>query len=174
MIEIIRDEEEIERIKVGGEDLDTSEDGERWIAPRQLLKNVRVSELPVGVLFEVCEQVETGIIIVGDVPLLLERTEGTEVRATIEDMGRRKYWDGKFAFGLLMETKRAVIEDRAREIGDVRLESYDYGGARSQPRLLRQPEWRARHQNQREADKSLVKRHTSISRTGSLCYGVAL
>lgn len=41
----------------------------------------------------------------------------------------RKYWDGPIGLKLYMETKKDVIEERSKEVGDAHLENYGDDGA---------------------------------------------
>ncbi len=124
MIDVTRDDRGIADIRIDGQTLE-SDDGELWTVPRSLLACVPVSELPTGIRFDICERVEDDIVYIEDVPLRLERTHNDEVVATIEETGRRKFWDGQVGFSAHMEAKRAVVEERQREIGDMQLVAYE-------------------------------------------------
>ncbi len=125
MIEITRDDDGITDIRINGETLE-SDDGELWTVPRALLAGIPVQELPTGIRFDICERIEEdGVVYIEEVPLRLERTHDDEVLATIEEMGRRKFWDGQVGFSVYMEAKRAVVQERQREIGDIELIAYD-------------------------------------------------
>lgn len=45
-----------------------------------------------------------------------------------EDSGRRKYWDGPIGFRLYMETKRDIVIERQKEVGDIKFETYEDDG----------------------------------------------
>jgi hypothetical protein len=120
MIDIVRDQGQISAIRIDGHDL-SSDDGERWTVPRGLLKDLPISALPEDAVFNVCEHVEDDIVYIDEVPLALRRIGQLEVEATIEELGRRKYWDGEVGYSTYMEAKLALIKDREREIGDLEL-----------------------------------------------------
>ena len=46
-----------------------------------------------------------------------------------EDYGSRKYWDGRIGFLPYMETKRDIVKEREKEIGDIKFENYEDDGA---------------------------------------------
>ncbi len=126
MIQITRTEDGIGDIQIDGQTLET-DDGEHFTVPRALLASIPVRDLPVGARFAVCERIEDDVVYIDEVPLTLQRTND-EVLATVEDMGRRKFWDGQVGFNVYMEAKRAVVEERQREIGDVELVEYEDDG----------------------------------------------
>src|SRR6266545_5618956 len=112
MIQITRTEHGIDDVQIDGQSLAT-DDGERFTVPRALLAGIPVKDLPTDARFAVCEHIEDNVIYIDDVSLTLERIND-EVLATVEDMGRRKFWDGQVGFDVYMEAKRAVVEERQR------------------------------------------------------------
>jgi Restriction endonuclease len=63
------------------------------------------------------------------IPTTIRRVGDNKVLLSFEDSGTRKYWDGRVGFSHYMETKRDIIAERQKEIGDVALDSYDDDGA---------------------------------------------
>jgi hypothetical protein len=129
MIEVHRvDGEEIQTIHVNGEAL-KSDDGEVWTLPKWLITDVAIRDLPEDAAFDICAQHEGDTIIIDTIPIRLQRRGDASVVLTFEDSGTRKYWDGKIGFKAYMEAKRQIIEERAAEVGDVRLDHYEDDGA---------------------------------------------
>jgi hypothetical protein len=128
MIEIEKDEDEILSIKINGESLD-SDDGESWHTPKGLLRNIKISDLPENVEFSLCDRIQDGIIMLDSIPTKIKRIAHNKVSLSFEDSGTRKYWDGKVGFSLYMETKKGILEEREKELNDVKLDSYDDDGA---------------------------------------------
>lgn len=131
MIEIEGDDEEggISSIRVSGERL-RSDDGETWFLPKGLIAaDMLVNELPEHATFELCERIEGDIIMMDSIPIRITRIGADRLRLNFEDSGTRKYWDGAVGFKPYMEAKKAVVEERAAEIGDLVLDQYDDDGA---------------------------------------------
>lgn len=128
MIEYTEDGGEIFSVSMNGESLD-SDDGYSWHTPKALMKGIKVSDLPEGVPFALCEKIQEGIIFLDSMPVSLTRLASGKLRLTFEDGGTRKYWGGKVGFSHYMETKKAIIEERQKEDGDISLESYHDDGA---------------------------------------------
>jgi len=116
-----------DQIFINGEEIDT-EDGEAYQVPKGLLKGIRFSEMPGNVSFEICEKIEEGIIMLNTLPFTISKILDNKANVYFEDSGRRKYWDGDVGFKLYMETKRDVIKEREKEVGDLKFESYDDDG----------------------------------------------
>ncbi len=128
MIEIEQSDGEILSISVNGERLD-SDDGEMWFLPKRLISNTPVDDLPLGVVFDICSEFKGSTIILDSIPTHMQRTGNGTLHFHFEDSGTRKYWDGTIGFKPYMEAKRAVVQERAKEIGDITLEGYEDDGA---------------------------------------------
>src|SRR5690606_26091235 len=119
MIEIDGEEDEISAIRVSGEAL-RSDDGETWFLPKALISaDMLVNELPEHVTFELCERIEGDMIMMDNIPVRIARIGADRLHIEFEDSGTRKYWDGAVGFKPYMEAKRAVVEERAAEVGDI-------------------------------------------------------
>jgi thiol-disulfide isomerase/thioredoxin len=128
MIEYTKECGEITAISLNGEAL-YSDDGASWHTPKSLLKGIKVEDLPEGVSFEMCEKIQEGTIFLDSIPVSLSRIAPGRLKLSFEDRGTRKYWDGKVGFSHYMETKKAIVEERQKEDGDISLDSYDDDGA---------------------------------------------
>jgi hypothetical protein len=131
MIEIDRDpnSDEIVNIRVGGERL-KSDDGETWFLPKGLVApEMLVNELPEHATFELCERIENDTIMMDSIPIRLTRIGVDRLHLAFEDSGTRKYWDREIGFKTYMEAKRAAVEDRTAEAGDLTLQDYEDDGA---------------------------------------------
>ena len=128
MIEYKEENGEIISISLNGEPLD-SDNGESWHTPKILLKGIKVNDLPDGVSFALCEKIQEGMIFLDSIPVSLSRIASGRLRLSFEDGGTRKYWDGKVGFSHYMEIKKAIVEERQKEDGDITLDSYDDDGA---------------------------------------------
>lgn len=127
-INVVREQDGlIEQILINGQEID-SEDGETYQVPKGLLKGISFSEMPENVSFEICHKIEGGIIVLDTLPFKLSKISDNKAHVYFEDLGRRKYWDGDVGFKLYMETKRDVIKEREKEVGDLKFESYDDDG----------------------------------------------
>ena len=81
------------------------------------------------VLSRICESAEAGFVQCDNIPLRLQAIGPNRMRLVFEDSGNRKFWDGIVGFKPYMEAKRDVVVERAHEVGDVALESYEDDGA---------------------------------------------
>jgi hypothetical protein len=113
----------IDQILINGEEVD-SDDGKTYSVPKALLKGISFSEMPKNVFFEVCSKIEEGIVVLDTFPFRISKISADRAHVYFEDSGRRKYWDGDVGFKLYMETKRDIIKERAKEIGDLKFETY--------------------------------------------------
>lgn len=104
------------------------EDEERAIIPKAVLKQIRVEDIPDNFQIEVCESKDSSVIMVS-VPMTFVKVGKNEFQVIYDELITRKYWDGPIGLKLYMETKRDVIEERSKEVGDVHLENYDDDGA---------------------------------------------
>ena len=100
-----------------------------WVVPKGLLKGIHINELPKDVEFELCNRYEENTIFLDSVPTRLRRTDNSKVTVVFDDSGTRKYWDGQIGFKPYMEAKRAVVEERMKEVGDITFKSYEDDGA---------------------------------------------
>jgi len=128
MIKYTEEYGEVISISLHGEALD-SDDGESWHTPKTLLKGIKVNDLPEGASFALCEKIQEGTIFLDTMPVSLTKVASGRLRLSFEDGGTRKYWDGKVGFSHYMETKKAIVEERQKEDGDITLDSYDDDGA---------------------------------------------
>jgi len=117
----------IHQILINGEEVD-SDDGETYSVPKGLLKGIRLSEMPKDVSFEVCSKIEEGTIILDTFPFKISKISNSKAYVYFEDSGRRKYWDGDVGFKVYMETKRDIVKEREKELGDLKFESYNDDG----------------------------------------------
>lgn len=113
-------------IAINGEKLDSrdEEDHETYFVPKGLLKKIPFREMPEDVSFEVCDKIKNGVIHHTTLPFQISKISDFRAQIYFEDIGRRKFWDGDIGYKLYMETKREIIKNREKEIGDVKLEDY--------------------------------------------------
>lgn len=128
MIEISRVHDEILSISLNGEDL-RSDGGETWFLPKGLVVDTAVNDLPDDAGFEVCSRIEDSVIVLDTIPIRIQKVDDSTVRVDFDDSGTRKYWDGTIGFRPYMEAKKAIVEERAAEVGDVSLNHYEDDGA---------------------------------------------
>ena len=127
-IKVVRDKDNlVEQILIKGEEID-SDDGEVFLVPKGLLKGVSFNEMPEDVSFEICDKVEKDVVILDTWPMTISKISDNKAYVHFEESFRRKYWDGDIGLKLYMETKRDIIKEREKEIGDLKFESYDDDG----------------------------------------------
>lgn len=128
MIEIDREDDGIQAIRIDGESLDL-DDGETWFLPKGLIRDLAVNNLPENAIFEICNRVENSVVILDTIPIHLEKIGNDRVRLHFEDSGTRKYWDGAVGFKPYMQAKKTIVEERASKVSDISLDSYNDDGA---------------------------------------------
>jgi hypothetical protein len=128
MLEIEHNNDEILSIILNGEQLRT-DDGETWFLPKGLVSDTEVNDLPDNAVFEICSRIEDSVIIVDTIPIRIQKISAKKVSVNFDDSGTRKCWDGTIGFKSYMEAKKAIIEERTSEVGDVSLEHYEDDGA---------------------------------------------
>jgi hypothetical protein len=128
MIDIERENGVVFAIRIDDQVLQ-GDDGETWLLPKSLIGDLSVADLPSDCVFEICEHAEDGFVQIDTIPIYLQAIDLNRLRLRFEDSGTRKYWDGVIGFKSYMEAKRAIIEERAQEVGDVTLDSYEDDGA---------------------------------------------
>lgn len=127
-INVIKSQDDLaDQIYINGEEIDT-DDGETYQVPKGLLRGIKFSEMPEGVYFEICTKITEGFIEYSGTPYTISKVSDNKAYVYFEDSGRRKYWDGEVGFKLYMETKRDIIKEREKEVGDLRFESYNDDG----------------------------------------------
>ena len=110
------------------DDVELENDGENFITPKYLLKDKNVNDIPVNTVFDICLEHTDGIIQLDAVPYSFTRIGNNKLLVRYSDTGRRKYWDGNYGFKIYMETKRDIVKEREKEIGDIKFISYEDDG----------------------------------------------
>lgn len=105
-----------------------SEDGESAVVPVAVLKRTDIASIPYDFDIEICESQSDAAVVI-KIPAHFKRIGEKKFHVWYEELITRKYWDGVVGLKLLMETKKGIIEERSREIGDISLDYYDDDGA---------------------------------------------
>ena len=125
-IDFWNDIEGLASFMIDGEEF--SENGERAIVPVAVLKKTDIASIPYNFDIEICEsQSESAVVI--KIPAYFRRVGEDEFHIWYEELITRKYWDGAVGLKLYMETKKGIIEERAKEIEDITLDYYNDDGA---------------------------------------------
>lgn len=127
-IKIEKDEnDQIYSIFIGGICFD-SDDSEHFHIPKSLLKGIKLREMPKNIFFAICDKIEDNVIYQNNIPFKIFKIDDKTAKIYFEDSGTRKYWDGDVGFKLYMETKRDLVKEREKEVGDIRFESFNDDG----------------------------------------------
>lgn len=127
-VEYVGEEGEYDSIIINGEVFDAEDGDFKFVIPKAFLNGVKIEHLHPLYFIEVCESMSDSTVFHEHVPFSIRRIDKTTAQVIFEDFGRRKYWDGPVGFKLYMETKRDIILERQKELGDTSLESYDDDG----------------------------------------------
>ncbi len=103
MIEIEEDLGEIVSVVIDGERLD-SDDGSVWTTPTALLRPYKVADMPEGVSFALCKEIQEGIVVLDYMPTTIRKIGEDRVHLLFEgkrplgcllaDGGRSRYAPG--------------------------------------------------------------------------------
>lgn len=104
-----------------------SEDGEHATVPAAILKKTDISSVPYNFDIELCESQSNDAVVIS-IPAHFNRVGEKEFHVWYEEFMTRKYWDGLVGLKLFMETKKGIIEERSKEIGDIILDHYEDDG----------------------------------------------
>jgi prepilin-type processing-associated H-X9-DG protein len=116
----------LDSITINGDSFDY--EGESISIPKSHLNDFPTKELRNNVRIEVCDHITEGVIHVSSIPYSIERIADKVILISFDDLGRRKYWDAEIGYKLYMETKKTVIAERQKEIGDIFFDDYDDDG----------------------------------------------
>ncbi len=127
MLELIRNESEVVGIRLQGVDFLADLESEEVIVPKKFLTGFRLSDVPDGLVIKPVEAIEGNVIHVeNDIAI------GCFIRghalARVEEMGRRKLWDGEVGFGKFMEAMRQAVSERHETMGDVDVSDFQDDG----------------------------------------------
>jgi len=127
-LQVHRDEDaQVVGLQIGETSFD-SDDGLVWPVPKACLREVPTASLPDDIQIECCESIDEGLIFLKTIPYRLQKASFGKVSIEFEEVQRRKYWDSEVGLRKYMETKRDIVAERAKEIGDVQLVSYEDDG----------------------------------------------
>jgi len=126
-IEVERSGDEIVAVRISGVEFH-SDDGETWVIPKSYLRTVKTVSLPRDLQIECCESVQENVVQLDTIPYRIRRMSRDRVHVEFEEMERRKFWDHSVGLKKYMETKRDIIAQRAQQVGDVSLDSYEDDG----------------------------------------------
>jgi diguanylate cyclase (GGDEF)-like protein len=111
-LELIRDGEEPVAVRIDGHDFPCQEETYQAIIPKELLTGIRLSEILGEVTIKPVESIKDNVIEINhDVGLSAFR-EGT-ASAVVEEMFRRKFWDGDIGLSLYVAALRDAIAEEA-------------------------------------------------------------
>ncbi len=118
MLELIREGHEVVGIRLQGQDFLADPELQEVTIPKRSLTGFRLSEIPGDMVIKPVEAVEENLIHVENDIAIGCFTDGRAL-AHVEEMGRRKLWDGEVGFGKFMEAMRQAVGERHEVMGDV-------------------------------------------------------
>lgn len=124
-VELYNEVDGLASFVIEGEDY--SEDGEHAFVPVAVLKRANIASIPYNFDVEICESQSNGKVEI-KVPAHFSRIDEKTFHVWYEEVLTRKYWDGIVGLKLFMGTKKDIIEERSKEVGDISLDYYDDDG----------------------------------------------
>lgn len=127
MLKVIKDGDEVIGLRLGGQEFLAEEETGQVIIPKALLKAFRLSEIPEGLVVKPVEAIE-GNVIHREFDIAIGSFRARSASAEIEDMGRRKLWDGEVGLSKFMDATRQAIRQRSQTLGDVKESDFEDDG----------------------------------------------
>ncbi len=127
MLDTIKDDGGAIGLRLDGQEFLAEDDTGHVIVPKSLLKGFRLSDIPDELLIKPVNSIEGNVIEVEHDILIAPFRDGIAT-AEVEDMGRRKLWDGDVGFPKFMNAMRQAIRERNHSLGDVAEKVFDDDG----------------------------------------------
>ncbi len=127
-VEVVYEEKDLCAIIIDGEHFDTEEDNLIIIPIRALLEQ-NIDDFPQGITIELCDDISENVIMTHNVPTRCTLLSKNKFNVSFDETMTRKYWDAPVGLKLWMETRRDIILDRNKNLGDINLEQFDDDGA---------------------------------------------
>ncbi len=127
MLEVIKDGGEAVGLRLDGQEFFAEDETGQVIIPKALLKDFRLSDIPERLLIKPVNSIEGNVIELEHDILIGPFRDGL-ASAEVEDMGRRKLWDGEIGFPKFMDAMRQAIRERNHSPGDVAEIEFDDDG----------------------------------------------
>lgn len=110
MLEVIKDGGEAVGLRLDGQEFFAEDETGQVIIPKALLKDFRLSDIPERLLIKPVNSIEGNVIELEHDILIGPFRDGL-ASAEVEDMGRRKLWDGEIGFPKFMDAMRQAIRE---------------------------------------------------------------
>jgi len=119
----MRDGDKVVGLRLSGKVFQAELESGEVIVPKRFLTGFRLSDIPDELVVKPVEAIEGNVIHLEHDILISAFRDGVAV-ARVEDMGRRKLWDGEVGFAKFMEAMRQAIRERHAAMSD--LEETDF------------------------------------------------
>lgn len=119
MLEVIKNGDEVVGLRLEGQEFLVEDETGEVMIPKAQLKAFRLSEIPEELVVKPVEAIE-GNVIHRDFDISIGSFRERSASAEVEDMGRRKLWDGEVGFSKFMDAMREAIRQRTETLGDVK------------------------------------------------------
>ena len=105
-------------VRLLGEEFLGDPDSGEMIVPKKFLIGFQLSQIPEELVIKPVDAIDGNVIQMENDIAIGPFRDGS-AWAPVEDMGRRKLWDGEVGFGKFMEAMRQAVTERHASIGDV-------------------------------------------------------
>jgi len=106
-----------------------AECGETIIVPMTAFKGHLINELPLNISIDLCDSCGGNVVMLHNLPTQITQVSHGVFRVDFDETTTRKYWDAPIGLKLWMETKRDIVAEREKMLGDVKVENFDDDGA---------------------------------------------
>lgn len=127
MLEVIKDGDEIVGLRLGGKEFLAEDETGQVMIPKSLLKGFRLSDIPEELVVKPVEAIN-GNVIYREFDISIGSFREGSASAEVEDMGRRKLWDGEAGFSKFMYAMRQAIRQRSQSLRDVEEKEFEDDG----------------------------------------------
>ncbi|MDA2913840.1 GGDEF domain-containing protein [Acidobacteriia bacterium AH_259_A11_L15] len=118
MLDVIKKTNTIVGLSLQGQEFLSDPDSGEVIIPKKFLTGFRLSEIPEELVIKPVEAIENSVIHI-EKDISISRFHSGSASVHVEDMGRRKLWDGEVGFAKFMEAMRHAVKERHETIGEV-------------------------------------------------------
>jgi diguanylate cyclase (GGDEF)-like protein len=127
VLETLKVEDEVIGLRLDGREFLAEDETGQVFIPKALLKGFRLSDIPEELLIKPVNSIR-GNVIELEQDILVGAFRDGRAAAEVEDMGRRKLWDGEVGFSKFMGAMRQAVQERAQTLGDVSERVFDDDG----------------------------------------------
>lgn len=127
MIEPLKTGDEVIGMRLNSKEFLAEDETGQVVVPKALLKGFRLSDIPDELVIKPVNSIK-GSVIELEYDIVIGAFRDGLASAEVEDMGRRKLWDGEIGFPKFMDAMRQAVQQRRQTLGDVTEQQFEDDG----------------------------------------------